>query len=79
MCASVCQCVLARLQGVLMLDSVLAAADLSSSPFVWIGRERVQSLLRWAGPCSPKIQTGRQRGITPPIASSVFAITIAIV
>lgn len=24
----------------------------SSSPFVWIGREKVQSLLRWAGPFS---------------------------
>lgn len=38
-----------------------AAADLSSSPFVWIGREKVQSLLRWAGPFF-QIQAGRQQG-----------------
>ncbi|TNN77374.1 hypothetical protein EYF80_012338 [Liparis tanakae] len=34
------------LQGAQMLSSVRASADLSSSPFVWIGREKVHSLLR---------------------------------
>lgn len=43
-----------------MLNSVRATGNLSSSPFVWIGREKVQSLLRWAGPFS-QIQAGYGR------------------
>lgn len=68
-----------------MLDSVRAAADPSSSPFVWIGREKVQSLLRWAGPFS-QIKAGRQtsgavRGDVKALLSpliSAFTITIPI-
>lgn len=57
-CASVRRCVAAfRGAG----SSVCAAADQPFSPFVWIGREKVQSLLRWAGLPNP----GRQQHITP--------------
>lgn len=74
-CSSVCWCVPARrinpwrLQGAQTLDSARAVVDLSSSPFVWIGREKVQSLLRWAGLFS---QNTGSKALLPPIISSVF-------
>lgn len=59
--ASVLRCVAASPRG-----SNGSAARRRVSPFVWIGREKVQSLLRWAGLFSQN--SGRQAGraLLPP-------------
>lgn len=62
-CASVRRCVAAIQDGGLQGSNgtVRAAVHQPSSPFVWIGREKVRSLLRWAGLQNLGRETDRQR------------------
>lgn len=50
-------------------------SDAPLGPFVWIGREKVQSLLRWAGLPNTGRQAGRAAEALPPRLISIFFLS----